>query len=135
DDFHWGVRASIAPPRISRCRFSLIFTCRSRRFSRDPGRSLLTSQITERMAWRPICAEGWLEDAVGFRQRPVHTVAGAFDALLQRILFDADEVGGVILGGRVGPPPLGKRRLLHARSQHQRREAVVPLEAARLVED
>src|SRR6267378_3742792 len=56
-----------------------------------------------------------------------------FLASLQRILFNAHEIRGVVFCGRVRPSSLRKSEVFHARSQQQRRERIVSFDAARLV--
>src|SRR2546430_12146650 len=53
--------------------------------------------------------------------------------LLQRIVFNAHEVRGVVLGRRVWAAPLDIGQLFHARSPKQARMAIVAFDAARLV--
>src|SRR3954462_11596982 len=47
-------------------------------------------------------------------------VSCALRLLLQRILFDADEIGGVVLGGRVWPAALREGEFFDSRRQHHR---------------
>src|SRR5258708_3984251 len=54
-------------------------------------------------------------------------------SLLQRVIFDAHEIGGVVLCRRVRAPTLRKRELLGAGSPHQPRQAIVSFDAAGLV--
>src|SRR5882672_5576383 len=53
--------------------------------------------------------------------------------LLQRIIFDAHKVRGVVFCRRVRTSTLRKGEFFHARSPHQPREAIVSFDAARLV--
>src|SRR6266545_2913453 len=53
--------------------------------------------------------------------------------LLQRIVFNAHEVRGVVLGRRVRAAPLRIGQLFHACSPYQPRMAIVAFDAARLV--
>src|SRR6266851_5426807 len=53
--------------------------------------------------------------------------------LLQRIIFDAHKVRGVVFCRRVRTSPLRKGELFHTRPPHQPREAVVSFDAAGLV--
>src|SRR5215470_5302803 len=53
--------------------------------------------------------------------------------LLQRIVFNAHEVGGVVLGRGVWATSLGIGQLFHARSPQQPRMAIITFDAARLV--
>src|SRR5713226_7011925 len=54
-------------------------------------------------------------------------------ALLQRILFNADKIRGVVFCCRVRTSALRKGEVFHARSQQQRREGIVSFDATRLV--
>src|SRR6188474_532388 len=53
----------------------------------------------------------------------------------QRIFFDADEVGGVVAGGRIRPAAFRVRLLRETGREQERRERVVSLVAPRLVID
>src|SRR5690349_4445932 len=63
------------------------------------------------------------------------SIDGLLAVLLERILLNAHEVRGVVLGGRVGAMPLRERKVLHAGRLHHRREREISLQAARLVID
>src|SRR5579863_2297935 len=54
-------------------------------------------------------------------------------ALLQRIVFDAHKICGIVANSWVGTFSLGKGGLCHALSPHQPRGSVVSLDATRLV--
>src|SRR5258707_4263798 len=50
--------------------------------------------------------------------------------LLKRIVFNAHEIGGVVFGCRMRPPPLRKGPLFGARAEQQTRVAIVSFMAA-----
>src|SRR5258708_2254736 len=57
----------------------------------------------------------------------------AFSLLLERILFNADKIRGVVFCRRVGTSPLFEGEIFCARCQHHRREGVISFNAARFV--
>src|SRR5467141_3493988 len=57
----------------------------------------------------------------------------SFLASLQRLLFNAHKIRGVVFCCRVRTSSLRKGEVFHARSQQQRRERIVSFDAARLV--
>src|SRR5580704_630935 len=55
--------------------------------------------------------------------------------LLERVLLDAHEVGGIVLGGRTRTASLCERQVLDPRRPQHGRERIVSFDAARLVVD
>src|SRR5580704_8179333 len=68
------------------------------------------------------------------RSRMVVSFGGAA-VLLERILLDAHEVGGIVLGGRAWAAALRKRQVLDPRRPQHGREGIVSFDAAWLVID
>src|SRR2546423_14546852 len=81
----------------------------------------------------PIAAVAMASVIIELKMRSRMMVTLSFAMLLERILFDADKIGGVVFCGRVGAFSLCKGEVFHARRVHQACETIISFDAARLV--
>src|SRR5260370_28498 len=98
-----------------------------------PAASPLSADVrvmeAERRAKRAAAAMTMVIFERGNRSRMMSSVL-LLPALLQRIVFDAHEIRGVVFCCRVRTLPFNKGVIFNARRLHQRRQCIVPFDAA-----
>src|ERR1700751_4243919 len=81
----------------------------------------------------PTAAAAMATDRIGRKNRALMILSFSTSRLLQRIVFDANEIGGAVFGRRMRTATFRIGKLFGARSPQQPRQPVVSLDAARLV--